>query len=184
MLTTNRSDVVKHYRTHTGVKPFACPHCSYQTGDKSNLMQHIRIHTGEKPFSCPYCPYKANRNSSYSKLSYEIEAVCEGIYNKSFKYYMWDHFKVWLGNDNQMVEERGAAGIERNYSNSRKASDTFHCPHCPYVWLTNDSEMVNQRATACTVTSPVNNRKALETFKCTHSEEHMNIFLYLRGHGH
>ncbi|KAK7067463.1 hypothetical protein SK128_021383, partial [Halocaridina rubra] len=63
-VTLNRADLVKHYRTHTGVKPFRCPYCTYQTGDKSNLVQHIRTHTGEKPFSCPYCPYRATRRSS------------------------------------------------------------------------------------------------------------------------
>lgn len=47
------------------------------------------------------------------------------------------HFpQVWLGNDSEMVEERGAASIERNYINSRKSSDTFQCPHCPYVCST------------------------------------------------
>lgn len=48
-----------------------------------------------------------------------------------------EHFpQVWLGNDSQMVEERRAASIERNYINSGKSSDTFQCPHCPYVCST------------------------------------------------
>ncbi|XP_047492020.1 zinc finger protein 774-like [Penaeus chinensis] len=126
---------------------------------------------------------------------------------KSYKCDIQHPLKVWLGNDSEMVEERGAASIERNYINSRKSSDTFQCPHCPYVcstrshftkhyrthtgekpfscpycsyqvWLSNDSEMVSQRAPACTLRSPDGNRKALESFKCTHCSY---MFLNIEG---
>ena len=45
--------------THTGEKPFACPHCDYRATQKPNLDTHMRIHTGEKPFACPHCDYRS-----------------------------------------------------------------------------------------------------------------------------
>jgi len=58
----------RHEQTHTGEKPFKCPHCKYAAKQKGNLEQHIRIvHDGIKKYQCSYCDYKSGYNSSLKR---------------------------------------------------------------------------------------------------------------------
>lgn len=46
---------------------FACSICGQQFSKTVNLRRHYKVHTGEKPYPCPACPYHASRKEHVEK---------------------------------------------------------------------------------------------------------------------
>lgn len=62
------SQMLRHHRIHTGVRPHVCSICRNTFSQKSSLDTHVMFtHSDVRPFQCPECPFKTVQKGALKK---------------------------------------------------------------------------------------------------------------------
>ncbi len=112
--TETKSSIVRHCKTHTGMKEHQCQYCSRKFYRKEQKIIHERIHTGEKPFQCQYCDKSFTQQAN--KITHERIHTDEKPYKCQFC-------------DYAAAQKTVLTDHERTHTGEKP----FKCQHCDYA---------------------------------------------------
>ncbi|XP_039608575.1 zinc finger protein OZF-like [Polypterus senegalus] len=133
---TQKSDLNKHIKIHTGDKTYCCHECGKSFSRRSNLQSHKRIHTGEKPYCCPECGKSFLKRSNFQnhRRSHTGEKPhccpeCGTLF--SSRRNLQNHIRIHTGEKPHSCPECGKSFSCISYLQRHRKIHRGEKPHCP-----------------------------------------------------
>lgn len=126
-----RGDLVRHRRSHEGLRPHACTLCPRTYADRAALNKHLKSHQEHRPFTCDIC----NKSfhflwylNAHKKMHLEVKRhkchICDKEFSKRGS--LTTHLKVHNANSLEDDRPDSTVGISGAESNSLEADDVLH----------------------------------------------------------